>query len=1291
MEIPGAVSSAAALAKLPFEFGRRVRQGNTILQDLEMLRHYHDTVLNMVELSHPKLGNDHVVEAWIKQLGEAKDLLDRIKPKHRTGIRDRHVVRDTEKLTQARKLICDVKNKLDDTLKIMETSPDTFNDHHYEPDKPKQSFRHCDQVDDVDEEGMMVREGRLRELLLSEGTRSKPTPIFCARGPGGMGKTVALKWLCNDSAVRNRFNNGIHWFSFGADLEDRELMGQIRRCALDCGMRSVSEELKNEASVEVAICKIGACFNNKAILLIVDDVWNSRKEELLLIRRSLGEGSHCAMAISSREVEVATACDEVVTFSFLHSTGGISRDVLLSALDDNKREDVLEWLNQSQECSISFENGMRECGGWVLCLAVAGALLREDIEDCEDVEEAVGTLRTWARSLVDEADLTGGGTPEYPRGLQHIVSQGLEHAKQNLGKRGFPDALSSSVAEKFMRLCVMQKQSAMAVNVLMKVWMLGMKETMRVAKALKEMSLIEVVRVKKVGKVIRVHDKMIELCRDQVGEGEVGKHHEELLETFLGVSTRIHWREDVFYRPWWKLSAVSGEGEYIMENLGHHLAEAGLEKELWGVLCDARFVMQWLKDGRGWIGVSENFDRVVRVGLEANEGLGVLRRALQSSWPLISNARYSLGFELYNRLDKQAGASVCRFLRTIEQFAISPWIQPVQPYLVPSDSREEHCYHLGYETEPMWLSEDFGTVIAYNESRMKLIVFDARQQKALHEVPCGTSHAMSCSRDVTHAVQVLEEDGWLETRLRHIARNETMEDVSEKLRNEVLDVFYRCGEASAIHSPQKFAVVFNDTVTVIRVSTDGSTQHTRLPGHEGRVRCVAFSADGTRVVSGSDDRTVRVWSVSNGRQLSVLSGHEHWVKCVTLSADGTRVASGSDDRTVRVWSVRDGRQLGVLSGHEGWVRCVALSADGTHVASGSDDRTVRVWSVSNGRQLSVLCGHEGWVRCVAFSADGTRVASGSDDQTVRVWSVRDDRQLSVLSGHEHWVRCVAFSADGTRVASGSRDRTVRVWSVSDGRQPSVLCGHEGWVKCVAFSADGTRVASGSDDRTVRVWSVSDGRQLSVLCGHEDWVRCVALSADGTRVASGSDDRTVRVWSVSDGRQASVLSGHEDSVKFIAFSANGTRVASGSYDQTVRVWSVSDGRQLSVLSGHEGAVECVALNADGTRVASGSKDRTVRVWSVSDGRQPSVLCGHEGWVKCVAFSADGARVASGSDDRTVRVWSVSDGRQVSVFSGHEDPVECVALSADGRRMASGWYDDTVQVWKCGEDGHISDGR
>ena len=296
-----------------------------------------------------------------------------------------------------------------------------------------------------------------------------------------------------------------------------------------------------------------------------------------------------------------------------------------------------------------------------------------------------------------------------------------------------------------------------------------------------------------------------------------------------------------------------------------------------------------------------------------------------------------------------------------------------------------------------------------------------------------------------------------------------------------------------------------------------------LTRHKVDVNSVAFSSNGQLLASGSDDNTIKLWQVQDGRVrlLNTLTGHKNWVYSVAFSPNGQLLASGSRDDTIKLWQVSDGMLLGTLTGHKADVNSVAFSPNGQLLASGSDDKTIKLWQVQDGGErrqlLNTLTGHKNWVYSVAFSPDGQLLASGSRDNTIKLWQVLDGggRLLKTLKGHKNWVYSVAFSPNSALLASGSRDDTIKLWQVQDGggrRQlPKTLTGHKADVNSVAFSPKGDLLASGSDDNTIKLWQVRNERLLNTLAGHKNWVYSVAFSPKGALLASGSRDDTIKFF------------------------------------------------------------------------------------------------------------------------------------------------------------------------------------
>ncbi|KIK62829.1 hypothetical protein GYMLUDRAFT_164023, partial [Collybiopsis luxurians FD-317 M1] len=464
-----------------------------------------------------------------------------------------------------------------------------------------------------------------------------------------------------------------------------------------------------------------------------------------------------------------------------------------------------------------------------------------------------------------------------------------------------------------------------------------------------------------------------------------------------------------------------------------------------------------------------------------------------------------------------------------------------------------------------------------------------------------------------------------------------------------------------------------------------------LQGHTSDVTSVAYSPDGQYLVTGSWDRTVRIWNAQKSLQIEKsFRGHSAWVTSVAYSPDGQYVVSGSLDMTARIWNVQTGLQVGgPLRGHTDAITSVVYSPDGQYVVSGSSDNTVRIWQAQTSLQVGgPLKGHIDKVTSVAYSPVDQYIVSGSLDGTVRIWNVKKGLQVGKpLKGHTDAITSVAYSPDGEYVVSGSWDKTVRIWDAKTAlqvREP--LKGHTDEVTSVAYSCDGQYVVSSSEDMTVRIWNAQRTVQAGEpLEGHTDEVSSVAYSPDGQYVVSGSLDKTVKIWNVQMGLQVGdSLEGHTAQVTSVAYSPDGQYVVSSSWDETVRTWNVQTGLQVGEpLKGHTGSVTSLAYSSNGQHVISGSEDMTIRIWntqtSLHDGEQ--LKC-HTDGITSVAYSCNGQYVVSGSDDGTVRIWNTQTGLQVQgPLRGHTDRVTSVAFSPDSQYVMSGSEDKTVRIWNA----------
>jgi WD40 repeat protein len=254
-----------------------------------------------------------------------------------------------------------------------------------------------------------------------------------------------------------------------------------------------------------------------------------------------------------------------------------------------------------------------------------------------------------------------------------------------------------------------------------------------------------------------------------------------------------------------------------------------------------------------------------------------------------------------------------------------------------------------------------------------------------------------------------------------------------------------------------------------------------LKGHTGRLSTAAFSPDGRRVVTLSQDRTSRVWDTATGKELFQLHTQEVW--WATFLPDGHQILAffyGFDGVKARLFDAETGKERLTLarptyqpaSRKIMWYSHFALlSPDGRRVVANALNNDVAIWDLTvGGEPVVVLKGHTGEVTSAQFSPDSRRLVTLSQDRTLRVSDVETGKELAVLKGHEAAVKCAAFDSSGEFVVSGSEDRTARLWKVRTGRELATLRWHSGPVEGVAFCADGRRILT-LGKASARLWPI----------------------------------------------------------------------------------------------------------------------------------------------------------------------------------------------------------------------------
>ncbi|MFM8274400.1 MAG: hypothetical protein ACKODX_19010 [Gemmata sp.] len=449
-------------------------------------------------------------------------------------------------------------------------------------------------------------------------------------------------------------------------------------------------------------------------------------------------------------------------------------------------------------------------------------------------------------------------------------------------------------------------------------------------------------------------------------------------------------------------------------------------------------------------------------------------------------------------------------------------------------------------------------------------------------------------------------------------------------------------------------------------------------GHGGPVTGLAVTADGKLLATSSEDKTVRVWDTTSGKQLRSFQGHMTKATAVAVRRDGRQVASASEDGAVRVWDLNTTDEHRAVADSKESLWAVAVSPDGKRVAAAGADRSIRVYSPDSGKVEATLDAGAA-MTALAFLPDGNRLVAAGGDKVVKVWDVSAKKVVQDLPGHALAVLAVAAGEDGGLVVSGSADATVRGFDPATGKEQWKWMSRKA-ACAVSVRKGGKQVAVGLADGGLAVIDVTSAapKELSSQSAHTAGTTCVAYSPDGNRLATVGGDGALRVWSAGaagalvplakfDGQAVPNSTTGSAPLSTVAFSPDGRFVAAGGADAVVRVWDVQTKSEVRGLRGHTDWVTSVAFGPDGRFLASvaAEKDNALRVFELPPLDSGSAAGGHLLAVNAVAVSPNGKLVATAGTDQTIKVWDVATGKEVATLVGNADtPFAITFMGNDG---------------------------
>jgi eukaryotic-like serine/threonine-protein kinase len=346
----------------------------------------------------------------------------------------------------------------------------------------------------------------------------------------------------------------------------------------------------------------------------------------------------------------------------------------------------------------------------------------------------------------------------------------------------------------------------------------------------------------------------------------------------------------------------------------------------------------------------------------------------------------------------------------------------------------------------------------------------------------------------------------------------------------------------------------------------------------------------------------------SGRDRAELLGHVGPVHYADVSADGTRIVTGSDDQTCRVWD------SGAIGSQRVWdekpagVQYAVYSPDGRRIATAGRDGTLKIWRADGGRTpLLSLRAHTSSITSIAFSPDGSRLVSAPSgdnrkDLNLKVWDSSTGQQVGEMAGHTDGISCVEWLPQGSTVVSAGWDATVRIWDVETGRcLHAMSLTDEIWD--LAVSRDGRWIAAGGKDQDIYLWEAGTARLIQTLHEHIDTIDALTFSPDSRSLFSGDNDGILICWDIPSGRQRWKRDCECERFYSATCTPDGKRLLTAT-GGSISIWDTATGLFIMSWGAHQGASYSLGFSPDGRNLLSmGSKDLTFKVWPSSDPKGP----------------------------------------------------------------------------------------
>ncbi|MBX2965570.1 MAG: caspase family protein [Cyclobacteriaceae bacterium] len=470
-------------------------------------------------------------------------------------------------------------------------------------------------------------------------------------------------------------------------------------------------------------------------------------------------------------------------------------------------------------------------------------------------------------------------------------------------------------------------------------------------------------------------------------------------------------------------------------------------------------------------------------------------------------------------------------------------------------------------------------------------------------------------------------------------------------------------------------------------------------GHSAKVHNLVFTPDGSRIISISEDKTIRVWNAENGDMLKkfesqIGDGWEGMLYASALSPDGKLLAvsgypvSTEKENYIIIIDVEKGVQVATAIGHTNVINTLSFSGSGLYLASGSDDRTIKIWKVENTPTLKTVAtiSTNSAVTSLSFNARTQDLAVAVESRDILVYALQNlDKGATKftpkpLKKHRGILNKVVYSPEGSYLASCSFDNELILWN-ADGTVVKEFGNIKEPVNALAFSFDGKILAALDVTGKGASYAVPGGARFTDFLAHDNTVFCAAFSPSLTGnyvvASAGGSNNEIYLWNPINGLIVRKIKGKGSAIYNLAFGEDLELFISREFSKSGKPQYKNSFNFSSFTINRNPSQQPAKRNLPKDAMQTG-----INTISLPKGKTIATSEGEDGRILDYLALDDGSVVVA--SDFSLKMFD-KNGYLNKEFIGHSGAVRAVTVSADGQYLASGGEDQSIIIWKLSESG------